>query len=97
SPLQQWLDGHCYDGRALVRFASTFDEQSGWAIIVAAAAACVLDSARDGRPVDMHYVRPIWRSITEGQIATEYLTSDATDIDERPPVPAHTTKELNTH
>lgn len=77
SPLQQWLNSACYDGAALLRYASTLTRDDAYAVILSAAVASVVDAALEGRPVNMHYAVPLWYSLAQGEVTTGIFVGDA--------------------
>lgn len=96
SPLHLWLDGICHDSIALLRFASTFSSDDAFAVVVAAAAATLIDAAEQERALDLTYAVPLWRSVTEGKVSVQYLQSAAQEIfGSAAPSPAITISEFD--
>lgn len=96
TPLQRWIDGDASDSIALMRHASTFDPEQAFAVVVAAAAASLLDAAAEERPLDLSYAIPLWRSITEGKISVQFLDNAARDLFEGDtPSPARTIAQFD--
>lgn len=76
TPLHLWMHSQCHDSVALLRHASTFAPDEAFSIVVAAAAASLLDAAYEHRPLNVAYAVPLWRSITEGQVSVQYLSDN---------------------
>lgn len=73
SPLQHWLKGENHDAIALLTYASTLPEDDGYAVGLAAASACLLDSAFQHKPIRLDYAMPLWRTVTQGEIPSAIL------------------------
>lgn len=97
SPLRQWMGGHYYNAYALLRHASTFEPEITLAIILAAAAACLIDAAQEQQPVHLSYAEPIWRSLTEQQVPAQFLADPGHTDPNDGPSAIHTMGEIPPH